>query len=102
MHELRTQARQLADAAALRFQLENGKKSVVALAMKTAECHGAKTAAQQERDAYASTEYETWLRGATEAVRNHERLRLEWELIRIRFEAWRTKEASERAERTYR
>jgi len=100
LQELRVKARDLADASALRYQLENARKSVIALAMKTAELHGAKTAAQQERDAYASSEYETWLRGATEAVRRHEQLRLEFELVRLRVEVWRTREATKRAEMT--
>jgi len=102
MHELRTQARDLADAAAQRFQLENSRKAVLAMAMKTAEKNGHKSAAAQEREAYASAEYQTWLSGATEAVRNHERLRLEFELVRVRFEVWRTKQATKRAEMTLR
>lgn len=102
LHELRVKTRDLADAAALRYQLENARKSVLAVAMKTAEGRGAKTAAHQERDAYASDEYATWLRGATEAVRRHEQLRLEFELVRLRVEVWRTRESTKRAEMTMR
>jgi hypothetical protein len=98
MHELRLKARELSDAAANRYQLENSKKSTLALAMKTAETNGYKTVASQEREAYASAEYKTWLVGATEAVRTHERLRLEFDLIKLRFEAWRTRQATKRAE----
>ena len=98
MHELRTKARELAAASALRYQLDNSKKSTLALAMKTAEQNGFKTVAAQEREAYASIEYKTWLTGSVEAVRNHEQLRLEFELIKLRFEAWRTRQATKRAE----
>ena len=102
MHELRLKARELADAAALRYQLDHSRKSIVALAMKTAEAHGAKTAAAQERDALASAEYQQWLAGSTEAVRNHERHRLEWKVIELRFEHWRTRQATKRAEMSLR
>ena len=102
MHELRATARDLADAAALRYNLEHSRKSVVAMAMKTAEKHGAKTAAAQEREAFASAEYQQWLAGSTEAVRNHERLRLEWKVIELRFEHWRTRQATKRAEMSLR
>ena len=102
LHELRVKIRDLADASALRYQLDNARKSVLAVAMKTAETRGAKTAAQQERDAYASDEYATWLRGSTEAVRRHEQLRLEHDLVKLRVEVWRTREASKRAEMTMR
>ena len=98
MHELRTKAREMSDAAAMRYHLDHSRKSVLALAMKTAEEHGAKSVAAQEREAYASAEYERWLNGAVEAVRNHERLRLEFDLIKLRFEAWRTRQATRRAE----
>ena len=98
LDELRRLGKDLADAAALRFQLEHARKAVIATAMKTAEAKGHTTAAAQEREAYASAEYDTWLRGATEAVREHERLRLEWSVIDKRFEAWRTLEATKRAE----
>lgn len=98
MHELRSRAREMADAAALRYNLDHARKSVVALAMKSAEKHGATSGVAQEREAYASAEYQQWLAGSTEAVRNHERLRLEWEVMRLRFEAWRTRQATRRAE----
>jgi hypothetical protein len=102
MHDLRVQAGELADAAATRYQLENARKAVLAVAMKEAEKAGHKSAAAQEREAYASAEYQAWLSGATEAVRTHERLRLEFELVRVRFEIWRTKQATRRAEMTLR
>ena len=98
MHELREKARELADAAALRHNLDHARKAVLATAMKDAERNGVTAVSGQERDALASAEYEKWLRGSTEAVRNHERLRLEFKVIELRFEAWRTLEATKRAE----
>ncbi len=102
MHELRVQAGALADAAALRHQLENSRKSVLAIAMKEAEKNGHSSVAAQDREAHASAAYQAWLEGSTEAVRNHERLRLEFELIKVRFEMWRTRQATKRAEMTLR
>jgi hypothetical protein len=101
MIELRDKGHELANAAAQRYSLDHARKAVIALAMKTAEQKGVKTAAAQERDALASAEYETWRRGATEAVREHERLRMEWEVVKLRFEHWRTTQATRRAEMQY-
>ena len=99
--ELREKARELADAQALRYNLDNAKKAIIATAMKTAESKGHKAVSAQEREALASAEYQTWLLGSTEAVRNHERLRLEWKVIEFRFESWRTLQATKRAEMSY-
>ena len=98
LDELRRLGKDLADARALRFHLEHSRKAVIAMAMKTAESKGHTTAAAQEREAYASAEYDTWLRGATEAVREAERLGLEWDVIDKRFRAWQSVQATERAE----
>ena len=98
MQELREKARDLADASALRYHLDHARKPTLATAMKNAERQGVTAVSGQERDAYASAEYDKWLTGSTEAVRNHERLRLEFKVIELRFEAWRTLEATKRAE----
>ena len=98
MHELREKAHDLADAAALRYNLDGARKAVIATAMKEAERRGVTAVSGQEREAYASEQYQQWLTGSTEAVRNHERLRLEFKVIELRFEAWRTLEATKRAE----
>jgi hypothetical protein len=96
--ELDKKVQFLADAAATRHNLEHARKSVIAMAMKAAENRGHKHGVAQEREAYASTEYGEWLAGSTEAVRNHEKARLEWEVLKIRFEYWRSKEATRREE----
>ena len=102
MQELREKAGKLANAQAMRYQLDHSRKAVLAMAMKTAEQHGHKSVAAQEREAYASAEYRQWLDGSTEAVRNHERLRLEFKVIELRAEIWRTMQATRRAEMTLR
>jgi len=102
MRELDLQATEFANAAALRFNLEHAKKSIIAIEMKAAEKLGITSAVKQEREAYASVTYKQWIDGTAEAVRNHERLRMEWEVTKLRFERWRTDQATRRAEMTYR
>jgi hypothetical protein len=98
MQELREKAGELANAQAMRYQLDHARKAVLAISMKSAEKYGHKSVAAQEREAYASAEYDQWLHGSTEAVRRHERLRLEFKVIELRFEAWRTMQSTRRAE----
>lgn len=98
LDQLNRKAKSLADATALCANLEHARKAVIAVAMQTAQEKGHKTAAAQEREAYASAEYRRWLDGYTEAIREKERLRLEHEVMKIRFEYWRTSRADRRAE----
>ena len=66
--------------------------------MKTAEVAGQKSAAMQERDAYADSQYQAHLDWLREAVAIEEELR--WKMIaaQAKIEAWRTLESSRRFE----
>jgi hypothetical protein len=97
--EMRQLARDYAEAEAKRTYLAEFRKSKKAMLMKQAESASPGiSAAAQEREAYANQEYQDLLKGlesATEVA-----LRAKWELniIQTRFESWRTKEATKRAE----
>ena len=87
-------APQLAKAKAERVYLEEYRKTLKALLMKES---GAKSAAEQERDAYAHETYQAHLKGLQEAVRAEELLR--WRMVtdQAAVEVWRSTEASKRA-----
>ncbi len=86
-----------AQAEANKIYMEEMRKTIKAEQMQIAETEGeCKTAAMQEREAYASARYKTHLVALREAVEKRERLR--WMLIaaQARIEVWRSQEASNR------
>jgi len=76
--------------------IEEMRKTIKAECMIDAELRGHKTAAMQEREAYANPRYIEHLQAIKEAVRRREELR--WMLIaaQARVEVWRSQEASNR------
>lgn len=95
---IRDNAPLYAKAKSERIFLEEYRKSKKALMMREAEQAGHKTAAMQEREAYAHPEYIQVLEGLKCAVEEEERLR--WLIVgaQAKIEAWRTIEANRRAE----
>jgi hypothetical protein len=95
---IRDNAQQYAKAKADRVFLEEFRKSKKAILMQEAETAGHKSAAAQEREAYAHADYLTVLHGLQEAVEKEESLR--WLIVaaQAKFEAWRTIEANRRIE----
>ena len=88
-----------AHAEATKVYMEELRKTIKAEAMKNAEIYGNgeyKTAAMQEREAYASPRYREHLEALRQAVEERERLR--WMLIAAqeRIAVWRSQEASNR------
>ena len=95
---LRDNAPLYAKAKADRVYLEEFKKSLKAIEMTKAEVNGAKSAATQERDAYASQAYITHLDGLRVAIDNEEILRWRMVAAQAKIEVWRTMESSRRYE----
>lgn len=95
---LRDNAPLYAKAKADRVYLEEFRKSLKALEMAKAETVGAKSAATQERDAYASPEYIAHLEGLRVAVENEEILKWRMTAAQAKIEVWRTIESSRRYE----
>lgn len=95
---IRDNAPAYAKAKSERVFLEEFRKSKKALLMRDAEIAGHKSAAAQEREAYANPEYLTVLEGLKAAVEQEEALR--WLIVgaQAKIEAWRTIEANRRAE----
>ena len=88
-----------AEAEATKVYMEELRKTIKAEEMKNAEIFGNgeyKTAAMQEREAYASPRYKEHLEALRQAVQERERLR--WLLIasQERIAVWRSMEASNR------
>lgn len=96
--ELNQLARRYAKARAQKEHLEEFKKSKLAILMKKHEREGHKTTAAQEREARADADYIALLEGLQVAAEEAEALRWELELVKLRFETWRTKESTKRAE----
>lgn len=91
------QSGEYAQAEANKIYMEEMRKTIKAEMMRTAETEGDyKTAAMQEREAYASKRYKDHLEALKQAVEKRERLR--WMLIaaQARIEVYRTQEASNR------
>lgn len=95
---IRDNAPAYAKAKAERVYLEEFRKSKKALLMRDAEIAGHKSAAAQEREAYADPDYLVVLEGLKAAVEQEETLR--WLIVgaQAKIEAWRTIEANRRAE----
>jgi hypothetical protein len=76
--------------------MEELRKTIKAQCMKEAELIGHKTAAMQEREAYASPTYQQHLLALQEAVRAREEAR--WLMIAAqeRIAVWRSQNASNR------
>jgi hypothetical protein len=91
------QSGEYAQAEANKVYMEEMRKTIKAEQMRAAETEGDyKTAAMQEREAYASKRYKDHLEALKQAVEKRERLR--WMLIaaQARIEVYRTQEASNR------
>ena len=91
-------ANEFAKAKATREHLEQFRKSKKALLMQQAELAGHKAFAAQEREAYAHPEYIALLDGLMAAVEAEESLKWRLELFKMKFETWRTQQATQRAE----
>lgn len=96
--ELEALAVTYAAAHAQAEHLGEFRKSKKAMLMKMAEIDGVKTSATQERDAYAHPEYIALLHGLKAATEQALACKWRLEIARMRFEAWRTKHATRRAE----
>lgn len=90
---------QYAQAKAKRTYLEHFRKSKKALLMIEAERdHGHKSAAMQERYAYAHPDYQKLLNGLYAAVEAEERLRFQLLAAESAIRIWQTKQANIRTE----
>lgn len=96
--ELEALTTEYAKAHAQAEHLGEYRKSLKALLMRKAETAGHKTAAIQEREAYADPEYTVMLEGLREATEIAVSCKWKLEIAKMRFEAWRTKAANRRAE----
>lgn len=88
--------RRYAQARAKRIYLEEYRKSLKAMLMKRSMEHAANA---QEREAYSHPDYLQLLEGLRAAVEAEEEIR--WGLVaaQARIDVWRSKEASNRAEK---
>lgn len=96
---IRDNAHAYAKAKAERVYLSEFRKSKKALAMRKAEMDGHKSAALQEREAYADPEYLEVLKALQAATEEEERLRWLMVAAEARIEVWRTLESSRRIEK---
>jgi hypothetical protein len=74
-------------------ELESYKSSLKSIMMKKS---GELAIGAQEREAYASEEYQTLCKAIGEATDAAETLKWRLESAKMRFEAWRTEQASNR------
>jgi hypothetical protein len=87
-------AAKLGEAKANAVKAEGMLRHIKALCMKASD---EKSAASQEREAYASAEYAAALDDLWEAVRTHETLRASREAADATIEFWRSANASQRS-----
>jgi len=85
-----------AEAESNKVYMEELRKTIKAECMKEAEMIGHKTAAMQEREAYASPKYKAHLLALQQAVYKREEAR--WMMIAAqeRINVWRSQNASNR------
>jgi hypothetical protein len=85
-----------AAAKSQRIYLEEFRKTKKALLMKDAMQAGYESAAAQEREAYAHSDYQVLLKGLAEAILEEETLKWMLTAAQMRSEVWRTESANER------
>lgn len=103
LHDLEEVTREFAEAEATRQYLMEFRKSKKALLMAEAERQDrAMPIAKQERYAYAHPEYLELLDGLKVAIERAVLLRHKIQVMNMRFEQWRSKEATTRASMTLR
>lgn len=96
LHQLMETAGEHAALRGARAFKEQMRKSIKAACMQDAEGRGFKSAALQEREAYASARYQEWLTEVFESVVADEEARMRragWERI---IDVWRTQSSNER------
>ena len=86
----------LAEATANRVYLTEFRKSKKAILMKASDQK--LSAVAQEREAYAHPEYQELLKGLQAATEHEVLTRHKLKIIEMKFEAWRSKKATARAE----
>lgn len=97
--EIEALGEQYAEAEANRIYLLEYRKSLKAILMSQAEAESPGMALQkQERFAYAHQDYLDLLEGIKSAVFKAAKLRHQMKVFDTRFETWRTKQATLRAE----
>ena len=97
--EIEALGEQYAEAEANRIYLLEYRKSLKAILMSQAEADSPGMALQkQERYAYSHKEYLLLLDGIKAAVYQSAKLRHQIKVMDTRFETWRTKQATLRAE----
>jgi len=96
-HELSEQAKRYSKAKANSVYLDHFRKSKLAILMKKYEPDNP-TVSAQEREARADQEYLEVLDGLREATETAEYERWELKLVEMKFEAWRTQQATKRVE----
>jgi hypothetical protein len=79
-----------------RVHLEEFRKSKKAMLMQQASLNGVTALAAQERDAYASEEYQDLLKGLAAAVEQEETLKWHLEAAKLRVNIWQTESANNR------
>ena len=87
-----------AAAKAEKEKVMNMKAVVVSMAMREAEREGHKTIAAQEREAYLSEHYSSWVDDAFEATKNEAMWAGKVKSLEIWFDGVRTEEATRREE----
>lgn len=98
-HEMGQLAAEFAQAESERVYLTEFRKSKKALLMKDAEIRKpGLSAAAQEREAYANAEYMQLLESLKWATEKALFAKFKLKQYEMRFEAWRTKESTKRAE----
>jgi hypothetical protein len=97
--EIEALGEQYAEAEANRIYLLEYRKSLKAILMSQAEADAPGMALQkQERFAYSHKDYLELLQGIKAAVYESAKLRHQIKVMDTRFETWRTKQATLRAE----
>ena len=89
-------APKFAEAKAQRMYLEEFRKTKKALLMKEALELGFESAVAQEREAYASVDYQLLLKGLQVAIEKEETLKWMLSAAQMKADIWRSEQASER------
>ena len=84
------------EAKAQRMYLEEFRKTKKALLMKEALEMGFESAVAQEREAYASVDYQLLLKGLQVAIEKEETLKWMLSAAQMKADIWRSEQASER------
>jgi len=97
LEDMEAAGEKYAEAKGQSWNLQEHRKVVLAKQMKASNLLGVKSAAEQEREALISPEYQQHLDGTAEAIKEEHKAKVKYDALQAKFEAIRSMSSLEKA-----